>query len=292
MTITSETSSSTTDNNQQTMQRNETHQSTNGTQASIETQAANETTQVTTEQVAPTPETTTVETPATTAEKTAGEQAVTVEEKTEAKAEEKTAQKTEPEKTKPKIEDLTRQLVEMTKKADSHWENVLRKQAELDNFQKRSARELENAHKYALEKFASELLAVKDSMELGIEAAAKPETALNAVQEGMALTLKMLSDALNKFNIVEINPVEEKFNPQWHEAMAMQPVPNVEEGTVLYVHQKGYQLHERLLRPARVVVAKAMPASPPQEKIIQTSTAATTDSSTPLEGQKPLENQG
>ena len=181
----------------------------------------------------------------------------------------------------------------MTKKADSHWENVLRKQAELDNFQKRSIRDLENARKYALEKFASELLAVKDSMELGIEAASKPETALDAVREGMTLTLKMLSDALSKFNIVEINPVEEKFNPQWHEAMAMQPVPNVEEGTVLYVHQKGYQLNERLLRPARVVVAKAMPGSPPPEEITETPAAATTDSPTsPVEGEKPLENQG
>jgi molecular chaperone GrpE len=273
MTITSETSS--TDNNQQTMQKNETYQSVNGAQAPIETEAANETIQVTTEPEAPTLETTIAETPAATAEKTTNEQVVAVEEKVE-------------EKTTVKIEDLTRQLAEMTKKADSHWENVLRKQAELDNFQKRSARDLENARKYALEKFATELLAVKDSMELGIEAACKPETTLDAVREGMTLTLKMLSDTLSKFDIVEINPVEEKFNPQWHEAMTMQPAPNVEEGTVLYVHQKGYQLHERLLRPARVVVAKAMPSSPPA---IETPTTADSPIS-PAEAEKPLENQG
>jgi hypothetical protein len=102
----------------------------------------------------------------------------------------------------------------------------------------------------------------------------------------MTLTLKMLSDTLSKFEIVEINPVEEKFNPQWHEAMTMQPVPNVEEGTVLYVHQKGYQLHERLLRPARVVVAKAMPGSPPA-----TQTPAATAENSSVEGEKPLETK-
>ena len=119
-------------------------------------------------------------------------------------------------------------------------------------------RDLENAHKYALEKLATELLSVKDSMEFGLEAASKPETDLKAVREGIALTLKMLADILDKFGIVEIDPQNEKFNPRWHEAMAMQPVPNVAEGMVLYVHQKGYQLHDRLLRPARVIVAKAL----------------------------------
>jgi molecular chaperone GrpE len=157
----------------------------------------------------------------------------------------------------PSVDELTRQLAKATQKAEEHWDSLLRKQAECDNLQKRMARDLEKARKYALEKFATELLTVKDSMELGLDAAAKPETKLEAVREGMTLTLKMLTDTLAKFNIVEINPIEEKFNPQWHEAMAMQPVPNVEDGSVLHVHQKGYQLNDRLLRPARVVVAKA-----------------------------------
>lgn len=156
------------------------------------------------------------------------------------------------------IEDLTRQLAEATQKAEKYWDSLLRKQADFDNFQKRMTRDLENAHKYALEKLATELLSVKDSMEFGLEAASKPETDLKAVREGVALTLKMLADILNKFGIVEIDPQNEKFNPRWHEAMAMQPVPNVAEGTVLHVHQKGYQLHDRLLRPARVIVAKAL----------------------------------
>jgi len=81
----------------------------------------------------------------------------------------------------------------------------------------------------------------------------------------MNLTLKMMTDTMAKFGINEINPIEEKFNPQWHEAMAMQPVPNAEDGTVLHVHQKGYQLNDRLLRPARVMVAKAVNAEKPLE---------------------------
>jgi molecular chaperone GrpE len=158
----------------------------------------------------------------------------------------------------PSVEDLTRQLTEATQQAQTHWDNLLRKQAECDNLQKRMARDLDNARKYALDKFATELLAVNDSMELGLEAANKPETQLDAVREGMVLTSKMLNDTMGKFGINEINPIEQKFDPQWHEAMAMQPIPNVADGTVLHVHQKGYQLNDRLLRPARVIVAKAI----------------------------------
>jgi molecular chaperone GrpE len=186
------------------------------------------------------------------------------------------------------IQELTRQLAEMTQKAENHWATVLRKQAEYDNLQKRTSRDLENSRKFALEKFASELLAVKDSMELGLNAAAKPETPLDVIREGMSLTLKMLADMMNKFGIVEINPLAEKFNPQWHEAIAMQPLPNVEDGQVIHVHQKGYQLSERLLRPARVIVAKAIATPKPQEVA-----PATVIESQPLEPtEKSLENQG
>ena len=166
--------------------------------------------------------------------------------------------KTEDKVATPTIEELTLQLAEANKKAESNWESLLRKQADYDNLQKRTARDLNNARQFALEKFATELLAVKDSMELGIDAANQTETSLDSIKEGMALTLRMLSDTLTKFNIKEIDPADEKFDPQWHEAMAMQPVPNVENGTVLHVHQKGYELNNRLLRPARVVVSKAI----------------------------------
>lgn len=168
----------------------------------------------------------------------------------------------------PSIEELTLQLAEARKKAESNWESLLRKQADYDNLKKRTVRDINNARQFALKNFATELLAVKDSMELGIEAANKAETSIDSIKEGMALTLKMLTDTLVKFNINEINPSNEKFDPQWHEAMAMQPVPNVEDGTVLQVHQKGYKLNDRLLRPARVIVAKAMEMEKtPDEKI-------------------------
>jgi molecular chaperone GrpE len=168
----------------------------------------------------------------------------------------------------PSVEELKRQLAEVTKKAENYWDTLLRNQAEHDNLQKRMTRDLDNARKYALEKFATELLAIKDSLELGLEAAAKPETNLDTVREGMALTTKMLTDIMAKFNILEINPQNQKFDPQWHEAIAMQPIPNIAAGIVLHVQQKGYQLNDRLLRPARVVVAKT------------------------LETEKSLENQG
>ena len=159
----------------------------------------------------------------------------------------------------PSVEELTHQLTKASKKAQEQWDNLLRQRAEYENLRKRMTRELTNARKYALEKFATELLAIKDSMELGLDAAAKPETDLKAIQDGMTLTLKMLSDTMAKFGVVEINPLDQKFNPQWHEAMAMQTLPDVEDDTILHVHQKGYQLNDRLLRPARVVVAKGIP---------------------------------
>lgn len=154
------------------------------------------------------------------------------------------------------IDELKKQLTEAEKKAAANWDNLLRQRAEFDNLQKRVDRDIENAHKYAIKRFAEELLAVKDSLEMGVDVAIKPETGLDSVKEGMELTLKMLSNTLEKFGIVEINPKNQKFNPDWHEAMAMIPSPDAEDGTVVVVHQKGYQLNERLLRPARVVIAK------------------------------------
>ncbi|EIJ43043.1 molecular chaperone GrpE (heat shock protein) [Beggiatoa alba B18LD] len=162
----------------------------------------------------------------------------------------------ETESTPISVEELNRQLIEATRRADENWDALLRQKAEFENMHKRMERDLENARKYALEKFATELLPIKDSMELGIEATKNADTSLTTVAEGMALTLKMLASTLEKFGVQVIDPQNEKFNPQFHEAMAMQPVPNVEDNTVLFVHQKGYQLNERLLRPARVVVAK------------------------------------
>ncbi len=156
------------------------------------------------------------------------------------------------------VEELTKALAAAQKQAQDNWEALLRQKAESDNLQKRSDREVEKARKFALEKFVNELLPIVDSMELGLEAAQKDDADVQGIREGIDLTTKMLLTAIEKFNVEAINPQDEQFDPQWHEAMAMQPVPNVEEGTVIFVHQKGYKLNDRLLRPARVVVAKAL----------------------------------
>ena len=120
---------------------------------------------------------------------------------------------------------------------------------------KRVARDLENAHKFGLEKFAAELLEVRDSLELGLEAGDKADA--RSLLAGKEATLRLLTKAFEKQDIAEINPVGAPFDPQLHEAIAMQESATAESNTVLQVVQKGYQLNGRLLRPARVIVAKA-----------------------------------
>lgn len=142
-------------------------------------------------------------------------------------------------------------------KADEHWEMVIRARAEAENLKKRHQRELENAHKYAIDKFVSELLPVRDSMELGLSAATGEGADLDKLVEGTELTLKLLTDVMGKFGIQEIDPVGEPFNPEFHQAMAMQPSSDVEPNTVLTVVQKGYILNDRLVRPAMVMVSQA-----------------------------------
>ncbi|NNJ92678.1 MAG: nucleotide exchange factor GrpE, partial [Gammaproteobacteria bacterium] len=120
-------------------------------------------------------------------------------------------------------------------KADEHWEMVIRARAESENLKKRHSRELENAHKFAIEKFVNELLPVRDSMELGLTAAQDEGADVAKLVEGTELTLKLLTDVMGKFDIEEINPVGEPFNPEFHQAMAMQPSSDVEPNTVLTV---------------------------------------------------------
>lgn len=154
------------------------------------------------------------------------------------------------------LEEVTRVLEDTKRKADEHWNALLRAQAELENLRKRSAREVENARKFGLERFAVELLPVKDSLELGVAAAQDEAVSLVSVREGMDLTLKMLKTAMEKFGIEEIAPHSEPFNPEFHEAMSVQETDKVPSGTVLTVVQKGYLLNGRLVRPAMVIVAK------------------------------------
>ena len=137
-------------------------------------------------------------------------------------------------------------------KADENWERYLRAAAELDNVRKRASRDVENAHKYALERFGKELLAVKDSLEMGL---AVEDASVESLLEGSNATLKLLGTTLERFGIVEVDPAGEPFDPELHEAISMQPSDNVEPGSVASVVQKGYSLNGRLLRPAMVIVA-------------------------------------
>lgn len=143
-----------------------------------------------------------------------------------------------------------------TARADENWDRYVRAAAELDNVRKRAARDVENARKFALERFATDLLAVKDSLEMGLEAAGTSGAAdIESLLEGSRATLKQLTATLERFGVAEVDPAGEPFDPTLHEAMTTQPSARVEPNTVLEVFQKGYTLNGRLLRPARVVVA-------------------------------------
>jgi molecular chaperone GrpE len=141
-------------------------------------------------------------------------------------------------------------------KADSHWDQCLRLQADIENLRKRNERDLAKAHKFALERFAVDLLPVKDSLEMGL-AAAGENADVAKLKEGGELTLKMLTSAMDKYNINEVNPLNELFNPEYHEAMSMQERADVAPNTVVTVVQKGYLLNGRLIRPAMVIVSRA-----------------------------------
>jgi molecular chaperone GrpE len=153
--------------------------------------------------------------------------------------------------------DLTALLEDARGKADAHWDQMVRTQAEMENLRKRSERDLANAHKFALERFASELLPVKDSLELGLAAFTAENADPEKLKEGVALTLQMLTTALDKAAINEVNPQDERFDPDFHQAMSLQERADVEPNTVVTVVQKGYTLNGRLIRPAMVIVSKA-----------------------------------
>lgn len=153
-------------------------------------------------------------------------------------------------------EALTALLEDARAKADEHWNQLLRARAEIENLRRRQAGELEKAHKFALDGFVRELLQVRDSLELG-QAAASAETAdLDKLREGTELTLKLLADVMGKFGVEPIDPAGAPFDPEFHQAMSMQPRDDVPPGTVVTVIQKGYRLNGRLVRPALVVVSQ------------------------------------
>ena len=139
--------------------------------------------------------------------------------------------------------------------AEKHKDEALRALAELENVRKRAEKDVESAHKFGVEKFVNELLPVKDSMDLGFDAANSADD-IEALKEGMALTLKMFESAFEKRGVVALDPVGENFDPEFHQAMTMEESVEVEAGKILRVMQKGYLLNDRLIRPAMVVVAK------------------------------------
>ncbi len=167
----------------------------------------------------------------------------------------------EAEAANPTSEELTLLLEDARNKADEHWNQVLRLNAELENTRRRAERDVEGAHKFALERFVNELLPVKDSLEMGL-AAGGGEEALAKMKEGMELTLKMLGAAIAKFGVEEVAPLGQPFNPELHQAMTMQNSAEHPANHVMAVLQKGYTLNQRLVRPALVVVSKGAPAEP------------------------------
>ncbi|MCK4743305.1 MAG: nucleotide exchange factor GrpE [Sulfuriflexus sp.] len=148
-------------------------------------------------------------------------------------------------------------LEDARNKADEHWNLYMRTQAEMDNLRKRAERDVQNAHKFGVEKLITELLPVVDSIEMGMAAADSSDEATARLVEGMEMTVKMFADALQKVGIVQIDPMGDVFNPEFHQAMSMVENPDAEPNTVMAVMQKGYVLNERLVRPAMVVVVKA-----------------------------------
>jgi len=139
-------------------------------------------------------------------------------------------------------------------------DGVVRAAADVDNIRRRAAQDVEKAHKFALEKFANELLPVIDNLERAIEFSDKENETLKPLLEGIDMTVKSFNDAVSRFGVEIVNPQGEQFNPDFHQAMSIQPSNDVTPNTVLAVMQKGYTLNGRLLRPAMVMVSKAADA--------------------------------
>lgn len=150
------------------------------------------------------------------------------------------------EESRAEVETLKKELVELKPRA----------QAEIQNIRRRAEQDVEKAHKFGLEKFATELLPVVDSLERAIEASQGDEEKVKAIREGVEMTLGLFLSSLEKFNVEQLNPQGEVFNPEHHQAMSMVPAEGVEPNTVVTVVQKGYLLNGRLVRPAMVMVAK------------------------------------
>lgn len=158
------------------------------------------------------------------------------------------------------VDELISIIHDTKAKADENWNVALRVKAEMENVRKRTEREVANARKYGIEKLASEFLPVRDSMEMGLQAAIEldvDDAAVHKIREGMELTLKMMEGAMEKVGLKVVDPSEgDDFNHEYHQAMTMQAVEGKKSNTIVSVMQKGYLLNDRLIRPAMVIVAK------------------------------------
>ncbi len=155
-----------------------------------------------------------------------------------------------------KIAQLEAALLQSEMRVKEQQESVLRAKAEVENMRRRSEQEMDKARKYALNKFAEELLPVIDNLERAIQAADVENEAVKPLVEGVELTHKTFTDTVAKFGLKEINPEGEAFNPEFHQAMSIQESADHEPNSVMFVMQKGYELNGRVIRPAMVMVSK------------------------------------
>jgi molecular chaperone GrpE len=179
-------------------------------------------------------------------------------EQPEANTEEKLQSETEidpSESTEDQEEQTVNEVEELQQKLSTLGEQLLREQAEIQNVRRRAQRDVESAHKFALEKFVTELLSVVDNLERAIGAIDAEDDSQKAVAEGLELTLKTFIDVLTKHSVEPVDPEGQPFDADLHQAVSMVPNAEVEPNTVINVFQKGYTLNGRLIRPAMVVVS-------------------------------------
>jgi len=155
-----------------------------------------------------------------------------------------------------KIAQLEAALLASETKVAEQQDSVLRAKADIENMRRRSEQEIDKARKFALGRFAEELLPVIDNLERAIQAADPENDVVKPLIEGIELTHKTFIDTISKFGMKEINPEGEVFNPEYHQAMSIQESPDHEPNTVMFVMQKGYELNGRVIRPAMVMVSK------------------------------------
>lgn len=159
------------------------------------------------------------------------------------------------------VDAAQQRIAELEDQLAGAQENVLRAAAEVQNIRRRAEQDIEKAHKFALERFATDLLAVLDSLERGVEVCDSDDESMRPMREGLELTYKLFLDTMKRFQVERIEPQGQPFNPEQHQAMALEETAEVEPNSVLKVFQCGYSMNGRLLRPAMVVVSKAPSAA-------------------------------